>query len=237
MFKKIGRLDYFATNACLMQMVEVIYQARGSVDVISGSEDFMLGDGYDYVSLLSLINNNASAPAEKIGELFLESYYKSYHGIPDLPLAYSAVRVSALDSLSQALGRWAAAVKAENEKEAVKKAVAGAVRFYISDKDPEKELTPYTDLYDFIKITSLNAASRNVRELGFLVRDYINSRVIIRKWSSGEYLDAGGLSVQTVSKGRVPDGFYDHFLTNYDDLPFAKDSGWGEFIKWLESVK
>jgi hypothetical protein len=65
MLKGINGVDVYGSDACLMQMPEVDYELKDSVDYIVGSEETEPGDGYTYNTFLGpLAARPAMTPAE-----------------------------------------------------------------------------------------------------------------------------------------------------------------------------
>jgi|GEM_PF-1987898 len=96
--RKAGGVDVFATDACLMQMAEVLYEMRGTAKYIAGSEEVEPGLGYDYGALLTLMNQEKDLTPEKAAiyaqVAYVGLYYQLEKYLPkDVPAKYAeAVR-------------------------------------------------------------------------------------------------------------------------------------------------
>ena len=63
--REAGRaIDLVGFDACLMNMVEIAHQLRGTTDFIVGSEDIEPGDGWPYDRVLEALNANPSMDAQ-----------------------------------------------------------------------------------------------------------------------------------------------------------------------------
>ena len=58
--------------------------------------------------------------------------------------------------------------------------------------------------------------------------------VIIQSFGRDGFINAHGLTVELTR--RVP-GYHPAIVTPYSDIPFARDSGWADFVKWTDSVR
>lgn len=79
--KKIKhKVDIFASDACLMAMVEVATELSDSVHLYGGSEETEPAMGWDYKNLLEKWNAKPYRTPEEVAILVAETYVKSYEG-------------------------------------------------------------------------------------------------------------------------------------------------------------
>jgi hypothetical protein len=77
----LGRkIDLLGMDACLMNMVEVAYQLRDSVNVIVGSEIEEPFDGWPYAEILSRLTARPRQDATAFARWIVKSYLSSYQG-------------------------------------------------------------------------------------------------------------------------------------------------------------
>jgi len=77
----LGReIDLPGMDACLMNMVEVAYQLRESVNVIVGSEIEEPFDGWPYAEILTHLTAKPRQYAVSLARWILKSYLASYKG-------------------------------------------------------------------------------------------------------------------------------------------------------------
>ena len=70
----IGKLDIYASDACLMQMAEVDYQIKDYTSYIVGSEQTEPGDGYTYNTILGPLVANPGMSALDLAKVTVKSY-------------------------------------------------------------------------------------------------------------------------------------------------------------------
>jgi hypothetical protein len=106
----IGRkIDLLGMDACLMNMVEVAYQLRDSVNVIVGSEIEEPFDGWPYTAILSRLTAKPRQDAATLARWIVKSYLASYKGKGEtvtqsaLDVARIGDVVAKIDALSNVL--------------------------------------------------------------------------------------------------------------------------------------
>ncbi len=215
----MGQIDVYASDACLMQMTEVAYElakANSSLEVIVGSEETEPGDGYPYDTILAAIKANSSASPAELGKIITEKY-TAFYAAQDTSATQSAVNARSLFTLKNELGIWTdMAVKAD-EKDLIKSAADKAQSFYY---DTSK------DMRHFIQLVTEGTKVKKLADKGREIISYLDKNVYAANATNGKYYEnAYGLAVY------VP-AVYD---AAYDELLWAKDGGWDDFLKWLTS--
>lgn len=256
--RQTGYIDVFAMNACLMQMAEVAYEMKGYTGLIVGSEETMLATGFDYEKLLNFINSKPDFTNVEISDFFI-NWYKQFFAegmnligpinvpLNSVPATLSTIDPKSLNNLPQYLNNFATSVMNNNETEAVKLAIANAIRFTsIADpvKDKKKMLAPYVDLYDFVRIVGQNAKSAETQQAAEDLMSFIKSKLVIRSIglnkdteNNYDYSKVGGISINMTMKIKpVPPQFDSILETKYEDLSLSKDSLWDEFVNWTNKV-
>jgi len=254
--KQTGYVDVFAMNACLMQMAEVGYEVKDYTGLILASEETMLAQGFDYEKLLGFMNSNPSFTNEQLSD-FMISWERQFiaGGMNIGPLhvpfgnvgaTMSTVRPQELNNLPPYLDAFTNAVMANNETEAVKKAIDTAVRFssLAPDKDKKKLIAPYVDLYDFASIVGENAASPAVKQAAANLMDFVKTKLVMRSVGLNsdaengyDYTRVGGIAVNMTMKIKtVPPQLADIYETKYPDLSLSQASQWDEFVTWTDGV-
>ena len=215
----MGKIDVYGSDACLMQMAEVDYQIKDSVDYIVGSEETEPGDGYTYDKLLGPLAGNPSMAPSELAKLAAQAYTDHYVSIGQ-GATQSAIRAAALPELRAALDEWTGAVMNANEADVVKSALSATQTFYYSDNK---------DLLDFIK--RVDGATKNgaLRSKGEQLEKLLGEQVIIHNAATGDaYANAKGLAVY------LPDNGYN---SSYDTLAWSKDGRWAQFAQWVGGLK
>ena len=85
------RVSILAFDACLMQMLEVMYEVRDCADICVGSEDLMPFNGFPYREFLDLLVRQSSlsprAYALALPQLFANAYHQGSQGDEDVTLS------------------------------------------------------------------------------------------------------------------------------------------------------
>lgn len=253
--KQAGGVDFYASNACLMQMAEVAYEMKDYTDLIIGSEEVMLAYGFDYDKLISFMDSNPNVTPEQMSA-YLINWYREFYanginlGPINIPLTMigatlSTIRPKALNELPEHLSQFAASVMNNNETEAVNYAIRDVIRFILDPKnDPKKQITSYGDLYDFAKLISERAKSQDTKQKASNLMNFISGKLIIAKIGINgdqengfDYTKVGGISIELTRRIKKPLPNFDQiFETKYSDLSLSKASLWDEFVQWTDKV-
>jgi len=214
----LGRkIDLLGMDACLMNMVEVAYQLRDSVNVIVGSEIEEPFDGWPYTVILARLTAKPGQDAVALARWIVKSYLLSYQG-KDETLTQSALDVGRIgemttkvDAISEAL---LAAIDADFKL--IEAAWRRSPRFYDNN---------YIDLACFIK----NLRKKADTELQAKADDLIaalkvgKGRAILRQGKIGrEVRGTCGLSIYFPG---------DRINPTYRNLDFSGDCKWITFLE------
>ena len=209
----LGRkIDLLGMDACLMNMVEVAYQLRESVNVIVGSEIEEPFDGWPYAEILTRLTARPRQDAAALACWIVKSYLLSYKGKEETA-TQSALDVSRIgemtiriDALSETL---LAAIDADSKL--IENAWNRSPRFYDDN---------YIDLACFAKSLRKKAGA----ELQAKANDLIavlkpgKGRAILRQGKIGrEVRGTCGLSIYFPS---------DRINSAYRNLDFSGDCKW-----------
>jgi hypothetical protein len=214
----LGRkIDLLGMDACLMNMVEVAYQLRDSVQVIVGSEIEEPFDGWPYTEILTRLASRPRQDAATLARWIVRSYLASYRGKGEtvtqsaLDAGLVSVVVAKLDALSEAL-----MADLDTDLKLVMDAWRRSPRFYDDN---------YIDLLCFAKqlrrlpAPDLRAAAEAL--IGALKPG--KSRLIISQGKIGsEVRGTGGLSIYFPG---------DRINPAYRALDFCADCRWPAFLE------
>jgi hypothetical protein len=140
----LGRkIDLLGMDACLMNMVEVAYQLRDSVNVIVGSEIEEPFDGWPYTEILTRLTAKPRQDAATLARWIVKSYLASYKGKGEI-VTQSALDLSRIAVAVTKIGFLAGTLIAALETDA--KSIAAAWR-----KSPRFYDDNYIDLLCFAK--------------------------------------------------------------------------------------
>ena len=221
--KEIGRLDVYASDACLMQIFSVSYEIKGDITYVVGSPETEPGDGYTYNTMLKPIISNPEITPYRAAKVLVDAYSDHYQSI-DKASTQSFIRTSSFEKLLILLDDWAYAATQSKEKALIKKSVYKAQKYAVPDNK---------DLYHFLSLVTAETMNADVKEKGKALMNYIERHLVVYSrytnssgnWWSGpvDYSNSHGLAVY------LPKVSYN---SNYDELKIAQQSYWDEFIKW-----
>ncbi|OGS07232.1 MAG: hypothetical protein A2270_11330 [Elusimicrobia bacterium RIFOXYA12_FULL_51_18] len=212
---QIGKIDVFSMDACLMQMAEVGYQIKDYADYIVASEETEPGDGYTYNTWLGPLAATPDMSAADLSKAMVDSYTDHYQAIKQ-GATQSSIKTASFGKLTQLLDGWTAEVMAAGDLANVKNARTKAQAFYYSTNK---------DLYHFVKLVSDGTASAAVAEKGKELMGFLKTDLILHNRVTGtKYANSFGLAVYIPSS----------YTPSYNDLTWAKDSKWDDFIKWIK---
>lgn len=213
--EKIGKVDIFAMDACLMQMIEVGYEIKDYANYIVASEETEPADGYTYNTWLEPLVKEPTMDARKLSRIIVDSYIENYQA-QRKSATQSSIDTTKLGRLKDLLDNFVSKVMAANELNNVKNARTNAQKFYYSTNK---------DLYHFVKLIVEGSQIEEVKVAGNEVLRFMKEEVILYNRTYGtSYSNAYGLAVW------VPT----YYSTSYDELKWASESSWDEFIKWIK---
>jgi hypothetical protein len=128
----LGRkIDLLGMDACLMNMVEVAYQLRESVNVIVGSEIEEPFDGWPYAEILSRLTARPRQDAAALAHWIVKSYILSYKG-KDETVTQSAIDVGRIGEMTAKVDALSATLLAaiDADSKLIKNAWNRSPRFY-----------------------------------------------------------------------------------------------------------
>ncbi|MCK9365128.1 MAG: clostripain-related cysteine peptidase [Syntrophales bacterium] len=214
----LGRkIDLLGMDACLMNMVEVAWQLRDSVQVIVGSEIEEPFDGWPYAEILTRLVSRPRQDAATFARWIVKSYLASYQGKGEivtqsaLDLSRSADVVTKIDTLSEVL-----VAALETDAKPVASAWKKSPRFYDDN---------YIDLLCFAKHLRRKAGPDLLAKADALITALRSGkgRLILRQGKIGrEVRGTGGLSIYFPG---------DRINPAYRALDFCADCRWPAFLE------
>jgi hypothetical protein len=222
--KALGKTDVVGTDACLMQMAEVDYEIKDSVEYIVASEETEPGDGYTYDLFLGPVVAKPTMTAMEVGKAAVDGYGNHYDSI-DQGYTQSLVKASAVNQLMPLTDAFGAAIMAAGEKALAKSARDGAVNFAMDEN---------RDLYDFARLVVEGTKNADVKVKGQALMNFITGSLVMHNRNRD---DKGGYwsgpKAYTLAKG-IAAYFPNAALGDgYADLAWAKASKWDEFVTWI----
>jgi len=209
-------IDILATDACLMGMLEVAYEWRACGDYFIGSEEETPGDGFNYTSVLSLINSDTGLQmtpgelANSITNAVYTDWSNSYLRLAAIDLRRLEPVASALDALSVrliAVGRNYSTQLAE-----IYSSVEGS--FWGDHR---------ADLYDYADLLGARINDSTLRSAASQLKTAINSAVTANYPTGGK---AHGISIYLPTKT----AYNRDAASSYPGLQLSADTHWNEWL-------
>lgn len=212
---KIGGVDVYASDACLMQMAEVAYFLKDSARVVVGSEEIMPYRGFDYTAIVNSLRHNPEMEADAAGIMMVETFNTSYIG-SGKHITLSALRMNGMPELAASLQEWTAAVERAPDAKRSLRAALPVVRQFMK---PE-----FRDLHHFMELVSRNTTDERLKRACNRVLLVLDEQLLLLN-KQRRYKQANGLAIYIPTENAIwPD---------YQAMPFATASGWYDFLKWL----
>lgn len=155
-FDDLGvKLDIIGFDACLMSMLEVVYQLRDHAEIIVGSEELEPGNGWDYEALVNYLVNNPDASNEEVSSAMVEMFVDSYVNAAELKVTLSAICTEELSTLASDLNAFAYAIL-RNEARIRRNFLAIVDETQTFDYNIPVNNQTYRDLKHFVLLTQEN---------------------------------------------------------------------------------
>ncbi|HPP66722.1 MAG TPA: clostripain-related cysteine peptidase [bacterium] len=145
-------VDIIAFDACLMGMIEVVYEVRNCASYLVASEESIKVSGFPYKDILSSLVSNVSCEPQQFADLIVQKYADSYGQYSSDTL--SAVDLQYAESLFTALNNFCqSAINIDNQWLYLYAALSQTAHF--DDED-------YKDLAGFIKESLFNVSNQEI---------------------------------------------------------------------------
>jgi len=211
------KIDHLGMDACLMNMVEVAYQLRNSVNYIVGSEIEEPFDGWPYTEILTYLTANTTKDTATFASEIVKRYIASYKGQGET-VTQSALNVSRIADLTTKVDALADTLSAslKDASALVTNALRHSPRFYDDN---------YVDLACFAKSLQKKASA----DIQVKAADLLaalkpgKGKAILNQGKIGrEVSGCCGLSI-----------YFPAYRINsaYQHLDFATDCKWFDFLK------
>jgi hypothetical protein len=106
-FEGLDKVDIIGFDACLMGMMEVVYQLKEHTEIVVGSEELEPGKGWDYAAIVSYLVENPTATNEEVSKEIVRSFVASYANQEHLKVTLSAIRTSQLEKMALLMNHFA----------------------------------------------------------------------------------------------------------------------------------
>ncbi|MEO5970011.1 MAG: clostripain-related cysteine peptidase [Bdellovibrionia bacterium] len=220
--KFIGhKIDFFASDACLMGMAEVAREVSDSVNVYGGSEEVEAAAGWPYDTFLARWTAHSQSTPAQVAEYLTEEYINSYSGGGNgyQDATFAAYDLSKLPVLTTALRNLSS--------ELTKLPQQARARVVSVARDTQNFSFPdYGDLTDFVGLLE----KENLVELGKSSLGNLKTvldQFIITHGATSYYSRAAGLSIWLPTSKSS----YDSYAERYSKLKFQTDTNWSSALR------
>ena len=216
-----NKLAILGFDACLMSMLEIVYQLRNETEFIVGSQQTEPGDGWPYDQVLRVMNSGPSA--DQMARQIVRQYMRACRAAGDGNVTQSAVNTrrveAAVRAWSQMGDALAAAVAAEGA--AVRRA-RSLVQAY--------EYPDYVDAVHAARLFARLTKSAAVRTRARAFESAVRRCVVATAYDGGAVRESHGLTIWFPPDRRQ----YLEYRAKYTAMDFsAPYPGWVRFLDAL----
>lgn len=212
-------LDIVGFDACLMGMLEVDYDIMPYAHYRVGSQEVEPFDGWDYIALMTYLNQNSAAPPAAVAREIVRGYMAFYGKSGGE--TQSAVHVNPTSHVVDALDIFACHLAgAMQYKTEIQEARTHAETFF----DPD-----YIDLYHFAALIHGKVPLAGIQKDAEVLMNAIQNAVT----AEGHgilHLNAHGISIY------FPDSFAGYQSRYENDVELTGDTFWDEFLNQYYST-
>lgn len=214
----IGRnIDIYGSDACLMQMLEVVGEMKNSVDYVVGSEETEPGEGWPYEWFMKKWTAAPQSTPAEVSVLLSKEYLKAYNGgvYGKKSVTFSALDVSKYDTVIQSAAAVAAHLKTMNADslKKIKTAMSSVQAYYYSD---------YKDFGNMLKVIEALPIQKDTTIFSKAKADV--KSMVLSVDSSTSYAKSTGVSLWMPS-------YTSSDMDRYKGLNFDKETGWSQLIE------
>ena len=210
-----GGVEVYASDACLMQTIEVVYELKDSAAYLVGSQEATPGGGYNYEVFLKAL---AAAPGDAFAAAqHIMTGFTGYYGPLGQSVTMSIVRPAHAAELAGKLDRFARLVAASPADMKLYHEKKFGLRSY-DDEDAR-------DLYQLLRLYYDNTPTPEVKEAARDIIAFLSEKLVARNDAVGrKSANSNGLSVYFPF-------FYTNYSPKYESLSFSRATYWDEMIK------
>ncbi|MFH1619997.1 MAG: clostripain-related cysteine peptidase [bacterium] len=222
--KRIGKVDVYGSDACLMQMGAIAAELKDYADVIIGSEDIEPEEGWDYDALLTKLSANPRASAEEAAKYVVDGF-RRYYSKRGRRSSLSAIRAPALDGLAERVNMWTDRIygimqedslETQGTASALYMAWTRALRFPKSDS---------VDLCNFVGIVSMLSPDEQLKAMSSDMLKYVAQELVVA--NASVMYRAYGIAAYMPAK---------KYNEGYETFQWARMSGWGDFSRFMDEI-
>jgi hypothetical protein len=221
----IGRkVDVYGSDACLMAMAEVAGEMMDSVDYFVGSEDVEPGEGWPYANFMRKWTDMQEASPREVSKLLSKEYLAAYsggvYGVRDVTM--SVMDLNHLPAFNKSVSQLSSELIKLNSDEM-------KLTFEAASNTQYFTLPDYKDAGDFLDLLGARLKVKSQAEAILGVRSAMKNLVVSNDVSPAFRAHGVAMWIPTSLSD------YEKYAERYRGLVFAKETGWGEFLKLMMS--
>ncbi len=220
------KIDIIGFDACLMQMLEVAYINKDYADYMVGSEELVKGQGWSYDSFLDDLTTDFGMSPSTLGELIVSTSI-----IDSGQRTQSLVDLSKIDEVVLTIDAFSDELinaNVNSQSDEIESIRAAVQKFDLVNDHEIKNI----DLYDLaLKVYNNTLFPQSLKNsANALINDLNNAIVLSMHDQSGDYDHSYGMAIYYPENPPcIPHEDY-CFDESYNQLTFAEDTHWDEFI-------
>jgi len=222
--KIIGhKVDLYASDACLMAMLEIADEMAPYVDIFAGSEDSEPGAGWPYQAILKKWSENPAIGPAEVAKIVTTQYVLSYSGGSNgrYDVTFSAFDLNKIQGLNSAIAALGTNLKTLDKPSRGKVVSAASKSLYFAYSD-------YIDLGDYLNLIEKQQIEGVSAEALAGVRAAMKDMVVINQ-ATGRFSRAQGVSVWAPSRRST----HEKYSSVYKTLQFQSHSDWNSTLEYL----
>ncbi len=217
-----GGVNVYASDACLMQTAEVVYELKDSAEFVVGSQEATPGSGWNYEVFLNALEANPYGDAFAAAQAALKGF-SEFYGAQRQSVTMSVVRPRLAGELAGKMDAFARAVAASPADLKLYHEKKWGLRSF-DDEDAR-------DLYQLMKLYYDDSPTPAVKTAAKDVIKFLAEKFVARNDAVGyKSKDANGLSVYFPI-------FDMNYRPKYEYLSFARDTYWDEMLRAVMAAR
>lgn len=213
-------LDILGFDACLMQMIEVLFEVKDDASIVVGSEELEPGSGWDYDEIL--LNVAADTTPEALAQMMVSANQGDLYTI-------SAFRCgSSISNVADKVSSFASILLSKYSDFCPQIHTArDQTQKFDFDNNGIDNHDEYIDLHHFADRIYANVNDDAVRNAAQALKASIEAARIAH-WHDAQHSNAEGLSIYLPHEDAVPGWHSDYAPAN---LAFLGATQWDEFVQ------
>lgn len=218
-------ISLLGCDACLMSMVEVAYQLRGTCHCFVASQEEEPGDGWPYDTILARLVDNPNMSPELLAAIVVQEYNTFYRQLhPNLSVTQAALDLKRIAPLMVRIDALADALQDILHADYQEGNAAISLALYDAQRFADRE---YVDLVHFCVLlakqnpdTAIGSAAQAI--VALITHDPDHSPLLAEGHGGPGMRNVYGLSIYVAEQAVSP---------LYATLDFAQDNQWAEFLQ------